>query len=139
MRRFFKIFFISLSSIIAFLAIVLGVALWVVFTPERLTPFVQKQVAKFINCTAEIAEVELTFFSTFPQFGLKINQTKLINYFEGAPCDTLLEVGNIIGIINISSLLNDKELIIDDFRLAKGRICAFTDSTGASNYNVFSL
>ena len=139
MKRFLKIFFISLGSLIAFLAIVISIAIWFVFTPKKITPFVQKQVANYVTCTTEIGEVELTFFSTFPKFGVKINQTKLINPFEGAPCDTLLNTENVIGIINIRSLIKEKELIINDFRLNNGKINAFTNIHGVSNYDVFSL
>jgi len=139
MKRLLKIFFISLGSLIAFLLIVVSIALWFVFTPKRLTPFVQKQVDKYITCKAEIGAVELTFFSTFPKFGIKVNKTLLINSFEGAPCDTLLITDNVIGIINLSSLINDKELIINDFRINNGTISLYTNSYGESNYDVFSF
>jgi len=139
MKRFLKIFFISFGSLIAFLTIVIAITLWFVFTPKRLTPFVQKQVPKYITCNAEIGEVELTFFSTFPKFGIKVNRTIIINPFEGAPCDTLLNTENVIGIVNLRSLIKNKELIINDFRLNNGFICAFTDINGASNYDIFSF
>jgi len=121
------------------LGIIIGIALWVVFTPKKLTPIVQKQVDQYIICESEIGEVELTFFSTFPKFGIKINHTTLINPLEGAPNDTLLNLKNVIGIVNLRSLIKDNDLIINDFRLNEGQIALFTDSTGISNYDVFLL
>ena len=79
MKKFGKIFFITLLSLFAVLIVTICIVLFLVFTPERFTPIVRKQVDKFITCQSEIGEVELTFFSTFPNFGLKIRQFALIN------------------------------------------------------------
>ena len=84
MKKFIKIFFISLLSLLGVLIVAVSILIWIVFTPERITPIVRKQAAKYITCKSEIGSVELTFFSTFPNFGLKVRDFALINPVEGS-------------------------------------------------------
>ena len=138
MKKFLKIFLISLASLLFLAMVFISIALWLIFTPERLTPIVAQQANKYINCQNEIGKVELTFFSTFPKFGLKADRLILINPVDNAPNDTLIHVSEITGIINISSLIKDRELIVNDFRLSNGMIYAFVNSLGDTNFNIFS-
>ena len=137
MKKFLKFFFISLASLLLVILAVVTIALWVVFTPKRLTPIVRNQVPKYINCQSEIGEVELTFFSTFPQFGLRANKLILINPIDGAANDTLIHLNELTGVINIKSLIKDKELIVNKFSLFDGNIYAYVDSNGAANFDIF--
>ncbi|MBW8324367.1 MAG: hypothetical protein K0M50_06360, partial [Prolixibacteraceae bacterium] len=72
MQKVFKRLAIAVAAIVFVVALVAGIAVWLVFTPERLTPVVRSQAAKYITCETQIGEVELTFFSTFPRFGIKV-------------------------------------------------------------------
>ena len=137
MKKYLKYFLITFASALLLVFIAISVALWFVFTPEKLTPVVRNQAAKFINCHTEIGRIELSFFSTFPKFGLKADRLVFINPVDGAPCDTLLKANEIVGIINISSLIRDNELIVSEFRLSDGRISAFIDSLGFTNFDIF--
>ena len=136
MKKFLKYFAIILTSLTLVVVFAVGVGLWLVFTPERLTPIVRTQAQKFINCHSDIGNVELTFFSTFPKFGLKADRLILVNPVDGATCDTLIKVDKIIGIINISSLVKNKELIVNEFRLLNGKINAFIDNSGNANFYI---
>src|SRR5659263_693058 len=89
MKKNLKRVLILFSSLIFLLLLAIGIALWFVFTPEKLTPIVRTQAAKYITCKTEIGDVELTFFSTFPRFGLKVNHFALINPVPNAPATTL--------------------------------------------------
>jgi len=137
MKKILKIFLISLASLLLIVIIAGGIATWLIFTPEKLTPIVTKQAAKYIHCKSEIGEVELTFFSTFPQFGLKTRQLTLINPVTGTPNDTLLYVKEIIGIINMKALIKNNELIVNDFSLSNGSVCIFIDNNGNANFDIF--
>ena len=138
MKKVLKIFSISLASLLFLIVVVIVIALWFVLTPEKLTPIVRKQLPQYINCQSEISNVELTFFRTFPHFGLRADQLTLINPQKGAPNDTLIHVKELIGIINISSLIKKNELIVNDFRLTNGSVCAYIDSIGNSNFDIFN-
>ncbi len=83
MKKFFKIFFISLGSLLGLVLILAGIAMWLIFTPSRLTPIVERQIPKFVDCQAEIGSVELTFFDTFPQFGIKADGSRVAIFRQG--------------------------------------------------------
>lgn len=136
MKRTLKIIFISVASLLVVLIAVISIALWIVFTPHKLTPIVQKQAQKFIACQSEIGEVELTFFSTFPNFGLKVNHFALINPAAGVPNDTLIFVEQLVGIIDVETWWKKDQLIIRELLLTRGTINVFTDSLGNSNYDI---
>jgi len=137
MKKFFKILSISLASLVLLLTIVVSVVLWIVFTPERITPIVKNQLPNFITCEAKLGSVKLTFFRTFPHFSLRIDDFALINPMEGACSDTLLVVERMEAKVDIRALLRNNELMLGDIHLVNGRICAFIDSDGNTNFDIF--
>ncbi len=136
MKKFLKIFFISFLSLLAVLIVIISIILWIVFTPDRFTPIVRNQAGKFITCQSEIGEVELTFFSTFPNFGLKVSQFALINPVKDSPCDTLVKVNEFVGVVDAAAWLKRKELILVGLELTGGSIYVFSDTLGNTNYNI---
>lgn len=138
MKKFWKIFFITLLSLFTVTIAAISIALWLVFTPERFTPIVRNQAEKYINCKSEIGEVELTFFSTFPNFGLKVNEFALINPVKDAPNDTLVKVKELVGVIDTEAWRKRKELVLVGLELTGGSINVFSDSLGLTNYDIFS-
>ncbi|MEA1897166.1 MAG: AsmA-like C-terminal region-containing protein, partial [Bacteroidota bacterium] len=123
-------------SLFSVLIITIGIVWWLVFTPERFTPIVRKQAEKVITCKSEIGEVELRFFSTYPNFELKVKQFALINPVTDAPCDTLVKVEEIIAIVDAAAWLKKKELILVGLELTGGSIHVFSDSIGNTNYDI---
>ncbi|TCO06138.1 AsmA-like C-terminal region-containing protein [Natronoflexus pectinivorans] len=137
MKRYLKPAIITVLSVLVVLFIIISVALWLVFTPERLTPIVRKQAEKHLPYHTEIGEVELTFFSTFPQFGLRINELTILSPFSGAKSDTLLHAGQFTGIIDFLAWWKNDQVIIEKVILKNGLVNLFTDSTGNSNFSLF--
>ena len=136
MRKVLKWVVITFASVILLFVIVIGVAVWFVFTPEKLTPVVRTQAAKYITCESQIGEVELTFFSTFPQFGLKVNRFALVNHLPDAPSDTLVQAGEFVGIVDLSAWWKRNELVFTELQLRNGNLNAFTDSLGRTNFDI---
>lgn len=134
MRKYIKAFFISLASLFLLVVIVISITVWIVFTPERLTPIVRNQAEKYIPYKTEIGEVELTLFSTFPQFGIKVSGFAVISPLSGSSCDTLLRVSELTGIIDAKAYWQNNEVIISKFILSSGSANVFSDSLGLSNY-----
>ncbi|MBN1144218.1 MAG: hypothetical protein JXA72_07335, partial [Bacteroidales bacterium] len=128
---------IGIASLLLLAVLAISIIIWVVFTPERITPIVRKQAEKFISCQSQIGRVELTFFSTFPRFGLKVNRFALINPVSDATSDTLISVDELTGVVDAKAWRKNKNLVLTGLRLSKGNIHAFTDSLGHSNYMVF--
>lgn len=136
MRRFLRFFLISLVSLLMVVLITISILFWFVFTPEKLTPAVIRQSEKHIPYPAEIGEVELTFFSTFPQIGLRVSNFTVISPLTGAPCDTLLKAGEITGMIDAKAFRKNRDLIINRLIISDSYLNLFTDSLGQTNYGL---
>lgn len=136
MQKVLKRLAIFFAVLILILVVTASVAVWFVFTPEKLTPIVRNQASKYITCQSQIGEVELTFFSTFPKFGIKVNRFALINHIPGAPSDTLVKVKELVGIVDVEAWWKRNELIVNEVHLADGKVNAFVDSLKRSNFDI---
>jgi hypothetical protein len=137
MKKAAIIFLISIISLLLIFLATISFALWFVFTPEKLTPIVQKEAAKYLTCKSEIGKVEPTFFTTFPAFGLKIDHFVLINPVKGSPNDTLVNITQLVGIVDAKAWWKNDEIKINELLLKDGSITIFYDSLGNSNYDIF--
>ena len=139
MKKALKIFGITLGCIILLLAIVIGSALWVVFTPERLTPIVRNVASEYVKCEHHIGKVELTFFSTFPHFGLAIDSLTVVNPVEGAPSDTVAHIPQSVLSVDVMALLNEQTLSIPTLRVPDLQANIYVAADGIANYDVLAL
>ena len=139
MKKALKIFGITLGCIILLLAIVIGSALWVVFTPERLTPIVRNVASEYVKCDHHIGQVELTFFSTFPHFGLAIDSLTVVNPVEGAPSDTVLSVPHAVTSVDVMALLNEHTLSIPTLSMPDMQANIYIAANGQANYDILAL
>ncbi len=137
MKRFWKIFGITLGSVLGVILFAVLVVVYVVFTPTRLTPIVRNVAADFITCEHEIGEVELTFFSTFPEFGLRANGLYIINPMEGAPSDILLAAPEVVATVDVMKFLNESNLVVHTLRLADAQANIFINKEGETNFDIF--
>ncbi|HCY42921.1 MAG TPA: hypothetical protein DHV48_16520 [Prolixibacteraceae bacterium] len=136
MQKVFKWLAIAFAAIVFVVVLVAGIAVWMVFTPERLTPLVRSQAAKYITCESQIGEVELTFFSTFPRFGIKVNRFALINRFPGASSDTLVRANEFVGIVDLAAWWKHNELVLTELQMHNGALNAYVDSLEHANFDV---
>ena len=139
MKKALKIFAVALSSIIGLVLLVIGLAIWVVFTPERLTPIVREVASEYVQCEHTIGKVELTFFSTFPRFGLNIDSVMLINPIEGAPNDTVVAIPQMKVSLDVMDLLEKQTVTINELRLPDVVANIYVDGEGRANYDVLAL
>ena len=136
MKKFIKIFFISLFSLLGVLIVAISVVIWIVFTPGRITPVIRKQAAKYITCKSEIGSVELTFFSTFPNFGLKVRDFALINPVAGSMSDTLVTVNELVAVVDAKAYWKKKDIILIGLQMNSGSVNVYSDSLGHTNYSI---
>ena len=136
MKKFIKIFFISLFSLLGVLIVAISVVIWIVFTPGRITPVIRKQAAKYITCKSEIGSVELTFFSTFPNFGLKVRDFALINPVAGSMSDTLVTVNELVAVVDAKAYWKKKDIILIGLQMNRGSVNVYSDSLGHTNYSI---
>lgn len=156
-----KVLKIALISIVSFLFLVVALiafAINFIFTPAKLTPVVLKVVNESLYARLDMEEVELTFFSTFPRFGLKLTEGRLVS---GSLHDTTLIASRdtVTGIVPPSaallsrqdSLLSFKECLvtvdplaylqhnqisIHDITLQDASVYAFRNKNGQSNWDI---
>lgn len=139
MKRFWKIFGITFGTIVGLLLIVVCVAIWLIFTPSRLTPIVRQVADKYITCEHALGEVDLTFFSTFPDFGLRVDGLYLINPQEGAQSDTLLAAPEVVATVNVVEFLKHSNLIVKELSLPNAVANVYIAADGTTNFDVFAL
>lgn len=139
MKRFLKILGITLGSLLATVIIAVGILVWVVFTPKKLTPTVRQIADKFVICEHEIGEVDLTLWHTFPHFGLAIDGLYVLNPVEGAQSDTLLAAPKVYVGINLKEYLDNQQLDITSVELPDVTLNAYIAEDGHTNFDVADL
>ena len=143
--RTMKIVSVSILSLILLIGIAIGILMYVVFTPERLTPIVNKQVAKYLNVDFSTESIDLTFYKTFPNFSIRITNGNIISKVfaeEGQPYqtrDSLLSFSTCYLSFNPVQFLKHDELIIHKVILEDCNAYAFMDSTGKANWEVYAI
>ena len=118
MKKILKIFGLTLGGIVGVMLLVVGALFWVVFTPSRLTPIIRQVADKMVVCDYEIGRVELTFFSTFPEFGLRADTLCLVNPCEGGKQDTVLFASEVLATVDVQALVKEKHLKVHQLKLA---------------------
>ena len=127
----------TLLGIVLALLIAVCIVVHVVFTPARLTPIARQAAGKFITCQYEIGEVDLTFFSTFPRFGLRADGLLLINPMQGAQNDTVVEAKHVVATVDVMEFLNHKNLHVHEAALDGAQVNFFINPDGENNLAVF--
>lgn len=123
----------TLLGIVLTVVAVACIAMYVIFTPERLTPVARQAADKFITCEHEIGEVDLTFFSTFPRFGLRADGLLLINPMSGAQNDTVVEAKHFVATVDVMEFINNKNLHVHEAILEDAQVHFFIAEDGKTN------
>ncbi|MBR7154128.1 MAG: AsmA family protein, partial [Paludibacteraceae bacterium] len=126
----------TLFGIVMTVIVVALTAIYLVFTPERLTPIARQVADKYVACDHEIGEVDLTFFSTFPYFGVSVKDVYLINPMKGAQSDTLLAVPELIASVKLLDAI-DGNVYVKRFVLKDAEANVYIASDGQTNFDVF--
>lgn len=137
MKKWLKITLISLGSLIGVLLIVVAVALWLVFTPSRLTSIVNSLSAKYITCETNFEKVDLTLFKTFPNAGVEIHNVVFVNPMEGVPSDTLAQVGSLTVGVNVMEYLKNKNIIVRQVCMDDANANIYINEKGENNFTIF--
>ena len=139
MKKALKIFGIALGSIIGIMILTVGMAVWVVFTPARLTPIVREAAKPYVTCEHTIGKVELTFFSTFPRFGLCFDSVVVVNPMKGAPNDTVVAIPHMAASVDVLDFLKHNKLTLHTLSMPAMQASIYVAADGKTNYDVFAL
>ena len=133
MIKALKIFGWTLLGLVLTVVAVASIAMYVIFTPARLTPIARQIADKYVACQYEIGEVDLTFFSTFPRFGLRADGLLLINPKAGAQNDTVVEAKHLIATVDVMEFLNHNNLHVHEAILEDAAVHFFIAEDGTTN------
>ena len=133
MIKALKIFGWTLLGLVLTVVAVVCIAMYVIFTPARLTPIARQIADKYVACQYEIGEVDLTFFSTFPRFGLRADGLLLINPKAGAQNDTVVEAKHLIATVDVMEFLNHNNLHVHEAILEDAAVHFFIAEDGTTN------
>lgn len=141
-KKGWKITWIALGSLLGLVVVTVVVALWLVFTPSKLTKIVNGLVGNFITCDAKFGNVDLTLLSTFPDAGLKIEDVVIVNpgkgpEKEGVQNDTVAKIGSLTVGIDVKAFLKDNKVIVHQVVLEDATANLFIDSLGTANFDIF--
>lgn len=138
MRRILKITGIVLISLIVVVMVVVGAAMWYLFTPEKLTPIVNNQAKKYLTCETTVEKVEPSFFSTYPFFGVEIVNMCLKEKLteNSAKPDTLVYTKKCLASADVKSFLFGGDIILDPFYLENGFVNFKIDKQNRINLDI---
>ncbi|MCQ2608033.1 MAG: AsmA family protein [Bacteroidales bacterium] len=137
MKKALKVIGISAGSIIGVALVAVCIVVYLVFTPAKLTPIVKKYIPEFVTCQTQLDTVDLTFFSTFPHFGLRLHNFALVNPMEGAPSDTVAFVEELVATVDVKEYLDNENIVINGIYLSNTQANIFVNANSVANYDVF--
>ena len=142
-KRTLRISLITLSSLIGLCIVAVAAVLWLVLTPSRLTPLVEKAANDYLNADVHVESVDVSFFSTFPRFTLKIDggelvaraDTSLQDMQRHPHRDSLLRFARCRVSFNPVALLKDDRIVVGRVLLDGASVYAWRDSSGRANWD----
>ena len=142
-KRIIRISAVSAGSVLLLLLVGTAVVLNFVFTPSKLTPVVERIADRSLNARLRMGGVELTFFSTFPRFGVKLTDGTLVSTALRDTLwqrtDTLLTFRKAVLVFNPVSYLRHRKIDILKLSLDSADVYAFRDGTGRANWDILPL
>ena len=136
MKRGLKGCLVAAGSLVVFVAVVVCLVCWLVFTPARLTGIVNKVADKYLDCDISVEEVELTLFSTFPNMQLHLSNVLLVNPIGGAENDTVASIGYCQAVLDIDAFVNESVVVLHNLKVDGVSAHLYVDTAGVANYKV---
>ena len=135
MGRFKKI---GIALLVVFFVVIsfAAIATWYLFTPEKLTPIVNKQAKGYVTCKLTIDRVEPTFFSSYPFFGIEINNLCLSDENKSSKADTIVFASKCYASFNLKAYLFDNDIKFDPLAIENGFINYKIDAENRSNFDI---
>lgn len=137
MKKGWKIALISLGSLLGLVVVVVGIALWLIFTPSKLTSIVNRMAGNYVTCETHFGRVNLTLFKTFPDVGLKIDEVEIINPMEGADVSQVAYIDNLTIGLDLKKYLKEGEVVVHQVLIDELTAYLYIDSAGNSNFDIF--
>ena len=135
-----KISGITLGTVLLVLLVAIAFVINFIVTPKKLTPVVLDAANQTLNAHLDMESVELTFFSTFPQFGLKVKNgslvSKALNDSSWCKTDSLLSFKECVLTVNPIAYLTENRIVVHNLSLEEVAVYAYRNKTGKANWEV---
>lgn len=148
MRKFLKISLITLSSLVGLVALLVGLV-FLILTPARLTPLVNKVATDYLDATVKFDTVDLTLLEDFPLISLRLKNGSVVSHaFNSQPdsirqtipqrADTLLTFKDFVVSGNILDIVRGK-YSIRRIRLTSPNLYGYVAPGGKANWDILKL
>lgn len=139
-KKTLKISGITLGTVLLVLLVAIAFVINFIVTPKKLTPVVLDAANQTLNAHLDMESVELTFFSTFPQFGLKVKNgslvSKALNDSSWCKTDSLLSFKECVLTVNPIAYLTENHIVVHNLSLEEVAVYAYRNKTGKANWEV---
>lgn len=139
-KKTLKISGITLGTVLLVLLVVIAFVINFIVTPKKLTPVVLDAANQTLNAHLDMESVELTFFSTFPQFGLKVKNgslvSKALNDSSWCKTDSLLSFKECVLTVNPIAYLTENRIVVHNLSLEEVAVYAYRNKAGKANWEV---
>lgn len=122
----------GILGIILLSVIAIAIVMNTIVTPKRITPILLGLTHDYINAKVDCQSVDITFFSTFPDLGVRLEKGSI-----SSETDTLLAFDNIMVAVNPVAFLFGKKIIIHQLEIDNADIYAHVDTLGKANWDIF--
>ncbi len=142
-RKALKITLLVLLVLFFLLVVAVSVALYVIFTPQKITDAINRYADDFLNADVQFENVDITFLSTFPTFYLNVNDGVVVSKAleQDSPDfsrtrDTLLRFSTCRMELDPVEYLKTKDLNVAELAFEGVSAYAFVDSAGKANWDI---
>lgn len=139
-KKTLKISGITLGTVLLVLLVAIAFVINFIVTPKKLTLVVLDAANQTLNAHLDMESVELTFFSTFPQFGLKVKNgslvSKALNDSSWCKTDSLLSFKECVLTVNPIAYLTENRIVVHNLSLEEVAVYAYRNKTGKANWEV---
>ena len=139
-RKLIRVSAITVGALLLTGFVVVAFVINYVFTPDKLTPIVLNVANRSLDADLKVESVELTFFSTFPQFGLKVDEgflvSKVLNDSLPQKTDSLLAFKECVLIVNPLDFFLKNKISVYNLSLKNVAVYAYRNKTGKANWEI---
>ena len=146
LKKSLKIFSIVLLSLVGLVVILFTVVSVFILPPAKLTPLVEEIINDNLDARFECQSIELTFFSTFPDVGIRITNGHMLtnvasdslpDKFVYSGKDTLVTFIDCKVSFNLSDYILDDKISIHNIAIDSARIYGYVNMDGKTNWDIF--
>lgn len=139
-RKLIRVSAITVGALLFTGFVVVAFVINYVFTPDKLTPIVLNVANRSLDADLKVESVELTFFSTFPQFGLKVDEgflvSKVLNDSLPQKTDSLLAFKECVLTVNPLDYFLKNKISVYNLSLKNVAVYAYRNKAGKANWEI---